>query len=432
MLSRIFIPAWLILSSFASAALVQAPNAKVQYEGIDEKQAKAIAQTISAARKVYVEDFGFDMPETILASVTAKAGQPTRLYTDGVDRLFLSVPNASMLDRPQKSGVFNLYGMCHELGHMAMYRLLKEHDWLTSAGAEGWAHYTGSLVTERVYASAGEKLWADPYDYRQDGLARLKKQLASPSADSTTKGAGQWMELEKIIGQKEFAKLFSAWQSAQIDLSDPAPAASRVLFELKPDQKPALEKWWQSASPLLVQKRDASNFKAQTIAANKLTGKPIEIALDDGTADNKASIAGGGHARKFTAPGAGEWYLTRIDIYAARYGPPQAPATQFEVALCDRENKPIASWKKPYAMVPRAAQSDWVKIEIPPTRVPAEFNICLDFKPTASSGIYMSYDSSTNGNSLVATPGQAGGAFSKGDWMIRVHLDQPKDADALK
>jgi hypothetical protein len=208
--------------------------------------------------------------------------------------------------------------------------------------------------------------------------------------------------------------------------------ASRVLFELKPDQKPALEKWWQTASPLLVQKRDASSFKTQTIAANKLTGKPIEIALDDGTQDGKSSIAGGGHARKFTAPGAGEWYLTRVDIFAARYGPPQAPATQFDVALCDKENKPITSWKKPYAMVPRAVQSDWVKIEIPPTRVPPEFNICLDFKPTASSGIYVGFDSSTTGNSLVATPGQSGGAFSKGDWMIRVHLDQPKDADALK
>ena len=124
--------------------------------------------------------------------------------------------------------------------------------------------------------------------------------------------------------------------------------------------------------------------------------------------------------------------LTRIDIRAARYGPPQAPATQFEIALCDSQNKPIASWKKPYAMIPRAAQLDWIHIDLPPTRVPAEFNICLDFKPTASSGIFMGYDSSTTGNSRIATPGEEGNAFSKGDWMIRPHLDQPKDADALK
>jgi hypothetical protein len=83
-------------------------------------------------------------------------------------------------------------------------------------------------------------------------------------------------------------------------------------------------------------------------------------------------------------------------------------------------------------MVPRAAQLDWIRIDIPPTRVPPEFNICLEFKPTASSGIYMGYDASTSGNSRVATPGQEGNAFSKGEWMIRPNLDQPKDADALK
>src|SRR4030095_10108457 len=186
MLTRLIILSLLIVSPFASAAVVRAPNSEVKYEGIDEKQATAIAQTISAARKIYVNDLGFDMPETILGTVTAKAGQPTRLYTDGVDRLFLSVPNAAMLNRPQKSGVFNLYGMCHELGHMAMYRLLQQHDWLQSPAAKGWAHYVGSVVVDGVYASEGEKLWADAYDYRADGMARLKKQLGSPSADPPT------------------------------------------------------------------------------------------------------------------------------------------------------------------------------------------------------------------------------------------------------
>src|SRR3954469_7124314 len=128
MLTRLTILSCLAVSTFASAAVVEAPNAQVKYDGIDQKPAKAIAQTISAARKVYVDDFGFDMPQTIIASVSAKAGQPTRLYNDGLDRLKLSIPNAAMLDRPQKSGVFNLYGICHELGHLAMYRLLKEHD----------------------------------------------------------------------------------------------------------------------------------------------------------------------------------------------------------------------------------------------------------------------------------------------------------------
>src|SRR6185295_15592907 len=98
MLTRIFIPSWLALCSFASA-VIPAPNANVQYDGIAEKQANAIAQTISAARKVYVDDFAFDMPETIVANVSAKTGQPTRLFNYGLDRLSLSLPSAAMLDK---------------------------------------------------------------------------------------------------------------------------------------------------------------------------------------------------------------------------------------------------------------------------------------------------------------------------------------------
>jgi hypothetical protein len=68
---------------------------------------------------------------------------------------------------------------------------------------------------------------------------------------------------------------------------------------------------------------------------------------------------------------------------------------------------------------------------VPPTRVPARFAACVVFRPTASSGAYVSFDSSTNGNSFTGVPGKPGGKLPGGDWMIRVDLDRPKDADAL-
>jgi hypothetical protein len=64
--------------------------------------------------------------------------------------------------------------------------------------------------------------------------------------------------------------------------------------------------------------------------------------------------------------------------------------------------------------------------------VPDEFVINLSFNPTASSGVYVAYDSSTSGQSHTSKPGSEARAFTKGDWMIRPHLDRPKEADALK
>jgi hypothetical protein len=111
----------LLLAYSSRAEVVTAPNVDVNYDDIDEPQAAAIAQVLSAARSVYIDDFGMDMPARIVCDVKCSAESSTRLFTDGNDRVFLWLSDKSKLNRPEKSGVFNLYGLCQELGHMAMY-----------------------------------------------------------------------------------------------------------------------------------------------------------------------------------------------------------------------------------------------------------------------------------------------------------------------
>lgn len=399
------------------------PHVRITYEGADAKWAKAIAETIAAARTAYLEDFGFDMPDTVHGEVTVKAGTATRLYTDGNDRLYLSVPTVDKLARPAKSGTFNLYGMCHELGHMAMYRTIKDRDWMSGAAAEGWAHYAGSVVTDRVFEMKGESLWPDRYDYRADGTARLEKQLEAESPDDTTKAAGQWQALDKIIGRKSLAKLFTAWQDAEIDSAKAADSLLPAAVKLLPDKKAPLTAWWKTAGPLFVKRVEASELKAVTITASKLTGRPVVLEFDDDQPDGKKSIAGGGHARKFTVPEEGEWYIRAVSVRGAQYG--RAKSATFDVALCDQDLKPISVWKKSYAAFERGEPA-WTRLAVTPTRVPSEFAVCLNFRPNATQGVYVAFDTSTKGDSVVGVPGNPGEPFAQGDWMIRVELDRPK------
>lgn len=421
----------LLLASIACAETVSAPHVKVDYEGIDAPHAAAIANTLSAAWSVYKDEYGFDVPDQVACKVICKAGQTSRLWTDGNDTITLTMPSQQKLQPPAQSGTFNLYGMCHELGHIAMYRTLKERDWMSGAAAEGFAHYAGAVVVDRVYEAKGEKLWATPYDYRQDGTARLKRQLAGPAPADTVRGAGQWLQLEQIIGRKGFPELFAAWQAANIDAAKPQEALLAALLKVQEVKKEALTAWWKTASPILVEVRPNSGFKREEIAVSRLSGMPVKLELDDNAADGKRSSAGGGHARQFSAPAGGAWYVRAIAVHASRYGPAKAPATQFDIALCDAKMQPIAVWKKPYALFERGAEA-WVRIELPPTRVPEEFFICLNFRPTATSGVYVSSDSSSKGHSFNTTPGQMGSPLKDGDWMIRVELDCPKGTDPLK
>lgn len=415
-------------AGLAAGRVHRTDHVVVTYEGIEPPYAEAIARVADAARDIAVQQFGFDMPKVLKINVTLDPKRPIRLFTDGHDSLTLNVKTAENLGKPSDSGVFNIYGICHEVGHVAMYRLIPHRLWLTSAAAEGWAHYLGSRIVDGVHDREKEGLWPDEYDYLADGTARLNEQLARPQPSDTVKGAGLWQELVQITGDKNIAAVFTAWAQADIDPADPGAALRAALLAANSDAR--LAPWWNEAEPLFVFKRPKSGFVARTARAADLLGQPLELAHDDGRQTGKASVAGSGHAVCFDAPGDG-WYLTQVRLYASRYGHPTPPREDFHVWLCDKDFNVIADFAHPYARF-RRGRAYWVKLSVEPTNVPAEFVICAAFNPTRTKGVYMGHDSSPSGNSYLGLAGKAGKPFSKGDWMIRVELDQLKTADALQ
>ncbi len=159
-----------------------------------------------------------------------------------------------------------------------------------------------------------------------------------------------------------------------------------------------------------------------TAKENKPADQSRELAHDDGQSAGKRSIAGSGHAVRFEAPG-DSWYLTEVRIYGSRYGYPAPPKENFHVWLCDKDFKVISDNPFPYSKFPYGDPS-WVTLKIKPTRVPAEFIVCVGFNPEATKGVYVHYDAEGSGNSLVGLPGRDGKDFEKGDWLIRAKLDK--------
>jgi hypothetical protein len=403
--------------------LTRLPHVEVTTVGIGDAYANAIARTVEAARAVAIEQFGFDMPDTIYVSAVAAPGKGTRLFNDGQDRINLTVPSADKLQRPAVTGVFQLYGFCHEVGHMAMYRVIHRRTWLSSAGAEGWAHYTGSRIVDAVYAREGEQLWPDAYNYLDDGTARLRKQLAAPKPDPTSQAAGLWQSLAEILGDKGLAPLFAAWAKVQVDESDPGLSLGKALMARGDKEK--LERWWQKAQPVLLVATAKSSFAAQSKTADQLKGPARELARDDGVSAGKLSTAGSGHAVRFEAPSK-ESYLTAVRIYGSRYGEAQPPRENASIWLCDTGFKKIAEFPCPYSRFERG-DPEWVTVPVKPTQVPPGFIVCVGFNPTGTKGVYVHYDSGSSGGSFLALPGGKGQPFGKGDWLIRAVVQEAKN-----
>jgi RNA polymerase sigma-70 factor (ECF subfamily) len=169
----------------------------------------------------------------------------------------------------------------------------------------------------------------------------------------------------------------------------------------------------------------AGESKAKTAPPNSLLGKPTELKNDDGKATGKKSLPMG-IASAFTAPEEG-CYITEVRIHGSRYGYPQAPKEDFHVTLCDKDFNPIADFPFPYSKFERGGEK-WVTLRVKATEVPKDFVICLDFKAERTKGVYVSHDK--EGKSLVGLPKKKAGAFTGGDWMVRVFVDRLKEQAA--
>jgi hypothetical protein len=252
------------LASPAAAETLKSDHVVVTYAKVDKAYAKAIARIVETARSTAIEKFGFDMPAIINVSVTAAPAANVRLWTNGRDGIFLTVRSQRDLRKPEVSGIYNVYGMCHEVGHIAMYRLTLggPPPWMAGDAAEGWAHYFGSRVVDIVYAKEGANLWPEPYDYSEDGTKRLDEQIAAiddsgtnqdANASGVTKAAAAWKKLVDVAGEKAVAPIFLAWGRTRYAAAGSERNLDKSLRSIARNQHVAA--WWHDAADVLMASR---------------------------------------------------------------------------------------------------------------------------------------------------------------------------------
>ena len=187
--------------------VLQRSGVIVRLTRVDKAHGEALACILVEARREYEETFGLSLPKTIeLHAKQDPRADKARLWTDGDSYLFLTVPSKEQLAPSPQSGVSNIYGMCHELGHMVMYRRMKNLVGLPRGVGQGWAHYAGSVVVDAVARRLGKDIWPEPYDVAAvEGTARLKEQVEGKEwaeLAATQRVAKVFYELEKRHGRR--------------------------------------------------------------------------------------------------------------------------------------------------------------------------------------------------------------------------------------
>jgi|GEM_PF-3167427 len=402
----------------AADGVIEGQYCAVRYTGVDQSWAQALATVYDTAWQGYREAFGMKPPNDAIIQVTTGA-EATRLWNDGDKYIFLDLRDIGDL-RPS-SGYLHVYGVCHEAGHLVMYSKLSSLAGLPAGVGEGWAHYAGSLVLDYVWAELGTAAWPEPHDYSAQGSGRLREQCSRTDKDADLLAACTFLAIGEQYGHRKVG-----W--AMRGALTPEPRGDGLMgrfaeildaqagagaSELIPDSV---------RKSVIVPTREPIILDAPATVRTRASWSDEEgwLGYDDDHEDGMRSIAGSGHAVKFSCAGGGE--LAKVMLKGARYGYPQSDSS-FRLSILDDTWREITFFEYPYMeFSQRGEPLYWVEFDGLGVAVPEEFYVAFDFSPSATDGVYVGYDAHSSGHSVTGLPGGGFSPFREGDWMMRVQL----------
>ncbi|MFH0793424.1 MAG: hypothetical protein V2A74_05265 [bacterium] len=148
------------------------------------------------------------------------------------------------------------------------------------------------------------------------------------------------------------------------------------------------------------------------------------VGYVDDTAEGQRSLGASGHAVAFDRPATAR-FVEAVQIFAGRYGQPEAPKEDFHLYLLNEKRQVMADLRYPYGMIERG-DLKWYTLRTPSIEVPEEFFVSLSFNPHQTKGIYLGTDESVaQSHSFAGLPDSGFEEVKeKRDWMVRLHLAQ--------
>ena len=222
-LTTLFLIAISFLNVHAEKKTITTNDFIVQYEESTENYAKASLKILQVVKSNALK-MGFVFSKKIELHIVKS--DKNRLYVRGDIPYLINWEFKSMNDflSPQKSGYNNVYGLCHEMGHLCMFNITPGYNWMTNDYKEGWANYFGSLMIEDVYRNLGIKVWPDPHDYHASrGILSFMKSI---KANTSSKEKGFyccslfWYNLSSRIGKNNMSNFFYTINLSEIDISN--------------------------------------------------------------------------------------------------------------------------------------------------------------------------------------------------------------------
>lgn len=194
----------------------------VHYEDNAEKYAIASLKILEVSRNS-IRNLGFYFPEMV--TVRIQKSDRNRLSAGPANIITWEYKSINDFLAPEKSGYNNVYGLCHEMGHLCLNYNMKQAPYcLTVDGRESWAYYMGSLIVDSVHTNLGGTAWPDRHNYYETTGMNSFRRVIKSKADIEQQGfiycAEFWYELSQAIGISNMYMFFNTINVKDINITN--------------------------------------------------------------------------------------------------------------------------------------------------------------------------------------------------------------------
>lgn len=206
--------------------------------GIPQEFREAFLNILVVTRGYYRRLFGDHVIDFVEFNVRKSRGLPLRLWTNGADRVFLTLSRKTQLEPASVSGVRHLHGLTHELAHIVLYRSLINLSELAAGWGEGWAIYLGSFWgVPHLYEEFGDGAWPYPHCYlASDGPGRYQQYFSQKGwrpPNPTVQVVYDLYRWQQCVGDNTFVRFFQELLSSPLRADQFNQKVSKELRALR-------------------------------------------------------------------------------------------------------------------------------------------------------------------------------------------------------
>ena len=216
----IFLVTFISFHANAQLMSLKSKDFYIQYEECAADYAKASQKILELVKRNAI-DLGFTLPKRIHLKIVQS--EKNRLYFDIKNPNSITWEFTSLNDflSPNKSGYNNIYGLCHEMGHVCMFNITShKNNWMTRDYREGWADFFGNLMIDSLHMTLGTGFWPDPHNYLEyAGMQYFANRIET---DTTIQNASFnysssfWYFLSVRMGIENISSFFRSVKSSKV------------------------------------------------------------------------------------------------------------------------------------------------------------------------------------------------------------------------